>query len=472
MVLFFVLARLLTPEDIGIYSVALAVIGLAHVLRDFGVPSYLIQEKTLTQDRTRTAFTLTLIFAVVLTVLIWLGSKYVATFYNEPRLEILLQVLSTTFLLIPFSSTALALLRRDMRFDALFRIDLLGSLVNFGVALGMALAHFGLWSLVFANICTTLVTALATAYYAQGGFVHRPTVSEWRRVVSFGGQASTAHVVTEVAMRMSDLVAGKVLGLAAVALLSRAQGLMNLFHRDLMGAVKNVAYPALARAHREGADMEALHIRSTALTAAVGWPFYGFFSLYPLEALRAMFGDQWDAAAPLVPIFCFAGALAVFWMFTLQLLTAIGAVGLMMRAEIFVQLLRIAIFLACGYIFGTIESFAYGLVVVYLIQLIVVYTFKGYALPTRIKQTVRAMLHSGVVTLFALTPAIILRILLDQELIKIGMLTTLLYAFALTLLTWILTIHFLKHPLRDEPYFEILRFRVTSLLRSVDDPKN
>ena len=40
-----VLARLLTPDQIGVYSVSLAVIGLAQALRDFGVGSYLIQEK-------------------------------------------------------------------------------------------------------------------------------------------------------------------------------------------------------------------------------------------------------------------------------------------------------------------------------------------------------------------------------------------------------------------------------------------
>ena len=38
-------ARLLTPEEIGIYSVSLAVIGIAQVLRDFGIGSFLIQEK-------------------------------------------------------------------------------------------------------------------------------------------------------------------------------------------------------------------------------------------------------------------------------------------------------------------------------------------------------------------------------------------------------------------------------------------
>lgn len=38
-------ARLLSPDEIGLYSVSLAVISVAQVLRDFGIGNFLIQEK-------------------------------------------------------------------------------------------------------------------------------------------------------------------------------------------------------------------------------------------------------------------------------------------------------------------------------------------------------------------------------------------------------------------------------------------
>ena len=48
-----VLARLLTPAEIGVYSVGAAVVALAHVLRDFGVGNYLIQEKETSTERSQ-----------------------------------------------------------------------------------------------------------------------------------------------------------------------------------------------------------------------------------------------------------------------------------------------------------------------------------------------------------------------------------------------------------------------------------
>lgn len=58
------IARLLTPDQIGVYSVTLAVISIAQVLRDFGVASYLVQVKDLTEDHIRTALGVTLIIGV------------------------------------------------------------------------------------------------------------------------------------------------------------------------------------------------------------------------------------------------------------------------------------------------------------------------------------------------------------------------------------------------------------------------
>ncbi|MCB1781715.1 MAG: oligosaccharide flippase family protein, partial [Candidatus Competibacteraceae bacterium] len=61
---FVLIARFLTPNEIGLYSVSVAVTGIVHLLRDFGVGSYLIQEKEITNERIRTAFTITLMISI------------------------------------------------------------------------------------------------------------------------------------------------------------------------------------------------------------------------------------------------------------------------------------------------------------------------------------------------------------------------------------------------------------------------
>src|SRR5262245_52109166 len=79
-----VLARILTPGEIGIYSVAAAVVLLTAMIRDFGVAEYLIQEQDLSRDTMRAALAAQILVSWMLAVLLFLSSGALAAFYNEP----------------------------------------------------------------------------------------------------------------------------------------------------------------------------------------------------------------------------------------------------------------------------------------------------------------------------------------------------------------------------------------------------
>lgn len=80
------IARLLTPAEIGIYSVASAVTGIAQMMRDFGVSNYLIQERELTRERIQTALTIAIITSWAAGGILYFSSSWVAVFYDEPGL--------------------------------------------------------------------------------------------------------------------------------------------------------------------------------------------------------------------------------------------------------------------------------------------------------------------------------------------------------------------------------------------------
>ena len=153
-------------------------------------------------------------------------------------------------------------------------------------------------------------------------------------MLNFGGQSSAISLVNSVAMDMNDLVVGKVLGFQPVAILSRAQGLMNIFNRDLMSAIRNVALPAFASAHRDGIALQQPYARSVALVTVFAWPFHVLVSIYALEVLHVLYGSQWHVAAALVPLFCISGAVAAINALTPNLLTAIGRIDLVTRLSL------------------------------------------------------------------------------------------------------------------------------------------
>ena len=58
-----IVSHLLTPTEIGIYSIAAGLVALIQMLRDFGVSEFLIQEEELDEHKIRTVFTINLLIA-------------------------------------------------------------------------------------------------------------------------------------------------------------------------------------------------------------------------------------------------------------------------------------------------------------------------------------------------------------------------------------------------------------------------
>src|SRR6266481_6570824 len=78
-----VLARILTPYDIGVYSIAAAPVGLAGTLRDFGIASYLISERDLTTERQRSALGVALVITWSIGAVMAALSGWVADIYDN-----------------------------------------------------------------------------------------------------------------------------------------------------------------------------------------------------------------------------------------------------------------------------------------------------------------------------------------------------------------------------------------------------
>lgn len=456
------LARLLTPAQIGIYSVTLAVIGIAQVLRDFGVGNFLIQAKDLADDHIRTAFGISLVVGVTLFLATFIAAPWAGRFYGEAQMVETLRISAFNFLVLPFCSISLSLLRRSMQFRRLLFVALVAAVAGFVVTIWLAYAGFGPNSMAIGALVGNVATGAGARLARTDRRIILPGFSEWRAVLDFGARSSAASVVTTISMDINDLAFGKVLGFAPVALLSRAQGITNLFNRDLMGAIRAVAYPAFARTHREGHDLESRHTASIGAITAFAWPFYAFASLFSLELLRLLFGPQWDAAAPLVPWFCLAGAIAAPCSLIIPLATAIGRIDIATTIDFIVQPLRAAVIVIGVLLYPSIELPPILLALVGACVTPFFFWMKGKAQPNDLRALVRILVRSLAVTAVSVVaPVVILLSVTGAR--PIGILG-LIAAAIMCGLSWLVALYVVRHPLISDPISIELMRRVRSIL--------
>ena len=450
------LARLLTPEEIGIYSVAVAVIGIAQILRDFGVGSFLIQERNLTEEHIRTAFGVSLILGGALSVGLFVAAPWVAQFYAEPRLADTMRISALNFVVLPFSSISLSLLRRDMEFGRIMIVTLVAAVVGFLTTIGLALAGFGPNSMAVGAVATNIVTGAGAWLSRRDRKILPPSLSQWRVVLNFGGQVTASGIVTSVSMDINDLALGKILGFAPVAMISRAQGLMNIFHRDVMSAIRGVTYPAFAKAHRDGTNMEESFVAAVTNVTAIAWPFYGFVSLFALEITRIMFGPQWDEVSRLAPLFCLAGAIAATSSLVLSAVMAAGRIELVTFAELIFQPLRAALIVVAAIIFQSLWSCAVAYLLAMALHTPLVYLVKQRSTKTDFAGLIRGLSKSAMVTFGCLAaPAAICIGLGADRATPIGM-GPFVAAVGVAIVGWLMSLRLTAHPIADDPLFRRL----------------
>ena len=435
-----ILARLLTPEEIGVFSVAAVIIGFAQMIRDFGVANYLVAEKELTTLRIRTALGVTLFFAWLMAFILYATKGLIADFYNEPGIDAVLLVLSISFLFIPFTSTVLGLLRRELRFDVIFKISLISAICHACTAVLMAYNGFGFISLAWASLAGTISTIAVALIYKPTNAQFIPSLRELKRVFSFGASSSAASLLSEAGTSAQDLAIGRILGFSSVGFYSRAMGLIGIFNKLITSAIQPIALPAFSEKHRNNESLKEPYLKIFSYFSALSWPFFAMLAITTLPVIRLLYGDQWDTAAPIATILCIAFALQPFYYFSNSGLMAIGKVHSVLVAQLTLQTPRVLLTIAACFYSLTYVAWVqviFSIVCVFYFHLLFHKKINVSSLDLR-----KSSYKSIAITTISVTPPYLLLNIYEN--------CNLIATYCLWASCWFLAIFVVKHPISQE----------------------
>jgi O-antigen/teichoic acid export membrane protein len=320
------LSRLLTPTQVGIYSLCAAITTVAGILRDFGVSEYLIQEKELNRQKIKAAFGVAIIIAWSIALLIFLIREPAARFYGEPGVAQVMGVLVLHFLILPISSPAFALMNREMAFRNIFILQLICNFTQALVSVVLAYRGHGYMALAWGPIANVAMQSVILTWMRPKQSFVLPGLQEARTVLRFGSMFVASRVIEVLARNAHEPIIAKKFDFASVGLFSRAWGLIDLFHNNVAAAVVRVATPAFAAEHRAGRSLADSFARATTIFTCISWPFFSLVALTAEEIIRIMFGVQWLAAAPLASILALTAIPTGLYALVPQMMSATGHV--------------------------------------------------------------------------------------------------------------------------------------------------
>lgn len=440
-----VLSRLLTPAEVGIFSITVVITGIAAVFRDFGVSSYIQREKDLTPEKIRSAMGLMLTTSWILAACLYLISDHVAAFYGQPGVGLVMRVLTISFLLVPFASFFYALLARNLQAEKQALVNGISTFAYATSCISMAYLGFSYMALAWANVINIAVTILAYIPLRPKDQPCLPSFSGWSSPAKFGSGAILAGLIERTTMSIPDLVLGKLSGPHAVGLYSRANGLVGIFQQIAGPTVGYNAVPYIASNHHSGVPLSPMLAKATAYLTALAWPAFVVTAVYAEQIIRMLYGPTWVAAAPIVIIICFQAAGRIGYSLCQASMTAIGRPYLSALSNGIMGITRLAFVFAIG--MGDILTFSLALCFADLITCIVPAWLMSKYLGYSLRISLAAHIPSLKVSLACLTLALCLRFGLppnwpDALVLPIVGLTV--------AVTWLACLILFHHPLLDE----------------------
>ncbi len=303
------LARLLTPIDFGLMALATAVIAFAQIFSDMGISNAIIHHQNISQEALSSLYWLNVVASTLLMLLLMLLSPFIAAWYQEPRMQTVLILVSLSFLIGALGQQLRVLAEKNLRFQPLAIIELTASLLGFVVSLSIAFAGGGVFALVAGMLTGALVASLLCWLMLADGWrpLWRLRLGEIKGFLGFGAYMVGFSLTNTVNLQADILIGGRVLGTSSLGAYSLPKDLSLRLAMIINPIVTRVGMPVMAQAQGDKTLLKSIYLKTLRMTASVNFPLYLMIAIFAPEIVAIMFGAQWQASVPLLRILALWG---------------------------------------------------------------------------------------------------------------------------------------------------------------------
>jgi teichuronic acid exporter len=394
------LARILTPNDFGIFSLGIIALSISEVFVNSGLTSALIRkgEKASPLDFS-SVFYFNIFISILLSIILFQFSSKISKYFNEPVLTNLFKVISFSIIIESLAIIQMVKLTIKLDFKRQAKITSISSLFSGLCGIILAFSGFGIWSLVFQKILKQLLFTFLIWKTSKW----RPLLSFSRNsiveLMSFGGNLFLSSLVNIFSANIFSFFVGKNFSLNLLGSFNKAQELVQIPSKTFSNVVERVTFPLLSNILNS--DNEFVHELKLIIKRTMFLTFVSLSSLIVIAKplVYILLGDQWDSVIPFLKLFCFVNLLYPLHSINLTVLKVLGLSNLFLKLELFKVLLVIKS-LFFGFYFG-LNAMLFSMMFNSIVNLFInTYWNKkhiGYSLYDQICDISPSLLGSGIV---------------------------------------------------------------------------
>lgn len=348
-----VLARLLIPEDFGVFAAGLAILNLLMSVNDLGLILGVVRYKGDPAEAARTAWTMSTSASVVLFLGAFFSAPTLANVMGTPGATGVIRLMAVMVIIDGLAAVPSSLLSRAFQQGRIAVGELLGLVASVGVSIYLAVEGYGAWSLAWGQVAGNGVTLIVLFFLAQPlprpGY--DPAVA--RRLATFGIPLALSTLVEQGVLNADYVIIGAVLGVKPLGIYLLAFNISSWPISVITRAVRRVSIVAFSKLSEQRDRLTESFVNTLSVMIGLGALVAILLSTLAGAVVETVYGAKWlDAATPL-RLLALLGVVRVAVMYMFDLMIGDGRSRTVLRLQTLWLLVLVPALLVGTYTDGT-----------------------------------------------------------------------------------------------------------------------
>lgn len=364
-----ILARILSPEYYGTIALVTVFTTILQVFVDSGLGTALIQKKDADDLDFSSVFFFNMFMCVVLYIVMYIASPYIAAFYNDKGLTPIIRFISLTIIISGVKGIQQAYVSRNMLFKRFFFSTIGGTIASAIIGIILAYRGYGVWALAIQQVSNTAIDTLILWLTVKWKPKFMFSFQRLKRLLRFGWKLLVSALLDTIYGNLRNLIIGKKYTSADLAYFDQGDKLPKAIVTNINVSIDSVLLPTMSKMQDKTETVRTLTRRAIRISVYIVAPLMIGFACCADSLVRLVLTDKW---LPCVQFIRILSVSYLFWPIHTANLNAIKAVGrsdIFLKLEVIKKAVGLALLLSTMW-FG-VKIMAYGLIVECLLGLIV-----------------------------------------------------------------------------------------------------
>lgn len=358
-----VLARILVPDDFGLFGMTYVAAEIAQVFIAFGLGATIVQRQVTAQAVLTTCFWFNVVIGAVAALALWGSGPLLSTYFQRTEVDSLVLPLAINMVVAGASVVPQALLTQRLQFRDMTVAQIVGSVCASLGALALAWAGVGVWALAAQPLIGNTVTCAIMMRQARWLPGLHPALRHLQGMVSLSLNLLGSNLVSTAGRNLHTFVIGRYLGAAALGAYGLASGLTGTVLFQITSVIVRVLFPTLSLLRSEPERLASAWLKANAAVALTTIPIMAGTAALAPDVVHVLFGPQWEAAIDVLRILCVAMAVQSALTTTGTVLLTYGRGDLLLKTSVVTAVLS-GVAYWVGTVSGGLTGAAWGFFVV------------------------------------------------------------------------------------------------------------